>query len=277
MKVEESSPASALSVSIVVYHSDLERLRQTLASLAAACTGLGGVRVCVVDNASGRDYAEQLAGLLDALEVGEALQVALITAPRNLGYGGGHNRALAGGVGAYHLVLNPDVEIAQDALRVGIDYLAAHPQTALLSPRAEGADGQREFLCKRYPSLLVLALRAFAPGLGERLFPARMADYEMRELEHAAAPAPVVLASGCFMLARGSQLLRTGGFDERFFMYFEDFDLSLRMAQLGAVVFHPGMRIVHHGGYAARKGFSHLRMFGTSALRFFASHGWRWI
>ena len=60
-------------------------------------------------------------------------------------------------------------------------------------------------------------------------------------------------------------------------MYFEDYDLSLRMAELGQVQFLPQVRIVHHGGYSARKGWGHIGMFARSGWRFFQTHGWRWI
>ena len=79
------------------------------------------------------------------------------------------------------------------------------------------------------------------------------------------------------MLVRGECLTAVEGFDERYFLYFEDFDLSLRLGRLGKLLFAPQVRIVHHGGYAARKGWRHLQMFMRSGLRFFNQHGWRWI
>ena len=85
------------------------------------------------------------------------------------------------------------------------------------------------------------------------------------------------LASGCFMLLRAHSLATVGGFDERYFLYFEDFDLSLRLAQLGEVQYLPEMQIIHHGGYAARKGWRHIAMFLRSGIRFFQDHGWRWV
>ncbi len=277
MKVEESGVTARLSVSIVVYNSALAQLGRTLDALEVAARPLESVEVRVVDNASDAAYREGLEALLQDQPARPGYRVTLLRAGQNLGYGAGHNLALQRGGGQYHLVLNPDVEIAADALELGLDYLDAHPQAALLSPRASGGTGRPEFLCKRFPSVLVLALRAFAPRLGERLVPGRMASYEMRELAKATGPVQVPLASGCFMLARGAQLRDIGGFDPSWFLYFEDFDLSLRMAALGEVVYHPALHIVHHGGYAARKGLRHLGMFARSGWRFFSRYGWRWI
>jgi GT2 family glycosyltransferase len=64
------------------------------------------------------------------------------------------------------------------------------------------------------------------------------------------------------------------GFDPRYFLYFEDFDLSLRLSKVAPIAYVPAVRIVHHGGHAAAKGFAHIRWFATSARRFFSMHGW---
>jgi GT2 family glycosyltransferase len=121
----------------------------------------------------------------------------------------------------------------------------------------------------------VLFLRGFAPRvLRERNAPA-LARYEMRDLPADRVYSPVPLASGCFMLMRTALFRRVGGFDPRFFMYFEDYDLSLRLGREAAWGYVPGARIVHHGGDASRKGFRHVAWFLRSAWRFFATHGWR--
>ncbi|HET6266063.1 MAG TPA: hypothetical protein VFD95_14465, partial [Usitatibacter sp.] len=60
-----------------------------------------------------------------------------------------------------------------------------------------------------------------------------------------------------------------------FFMYFEDYDLSLRVGRESQVAYVPQARIRHHGGEASRKGLRHVAWFVSSAVRFFARHGWR--
>jgi GT2 family glycosyltransferase len=269
-----------LSVSIVTHNSSLELLQRTLSSLQVAARravpkAISRVGVTVVDNASDADYQAQLGRLLEEFPAEVGFQVQVLNLPRNLGYGGGHNRALT--ESDYHLVLNPDVEVAEDALVAGIARFDEQPGTVLLSPRATGSDGEQEFLCKRHPSVLVLALRAFAPGLGQRWFPRKMADYQMSDVCSDDNPVEVPLASGCFMLLRGSSMRSVGGFDERYFMYFEDFDLSLRLAAEGRVEYLPAMRIIHHGGYAGSKGLAHMQLFASAGLRFFRQHGWRWF
>jgi hypothetical protein len=126
--------------------------------------------------------------------------------------------------------------------------------------------------------VLDLLLRGFAPYWLRRHFGARLDYYEMRDLinERDLVWDPPIV-SGCFMLFRTEVLKRLGGFDPRFFLYFEDFDLSLRAGEVARIAYVPSVRIVHHGGGAARKGLRHVRMFVVSAVRFFNKQGWRWM
>jgi hypothetical protein len=77
------------------------------------------------------------------------------------------------------------------------------------------------------------------------------------------------------MFARTQALKDVGGFDAHFFLYFEDFDLSLRMQKAGRVVFLPTANIVHLGGNSAAKGWRHIKIFAQSAIHFFQKHGWK--
>jgi len=83
--------------------------------------------------------------------------------------------------------------------------------------------------------------------------------------------------SGAFMLVRRDAIDRTGGFDPRFFLYFEDFDWSVRLNKITRTAYVPSVHVVHHGGHAARKGFAHVRWFMKSGRRFYGKHGWRWF
>ena len=162
-------------------------------------------------------------------------------------------------------------------MQVGLSSMQADEGVVLLSPRVTGGNGDQEFLCKRYPSVLVLLLRAFAPGFIRGIFHRRLEHFEMRDSCAGTEEVDVLLASGCCMLVRTETIKAIDGFDERYFLYFEDFDFSLRIADLGRVVYFPPMKIVHHGGYAASKGFMHVKLFIKSGVRFFNNHGWRWI
>ncbi|HEX2218044.1 MAG TPA: glycosyltransferase family 2 protein [Gemmatimonadales bacterium] len=274
------SSERGLDVSIVLYHSDPDELRATLESLRQSFTvarsaGLvDRATVWLIDNGSDDPAAmERLA--VGALEPGEALRLTVLRGHGNIGFGAGHDLALARPGGAWHLVLNPDVLLDPAAIAEGIRFLHDHPDVGLVTPRAVDPQGRRLFLCKRYPSLLVLGLRGFAPeGLRAR-FKSLLDRYEMRDLAEHEPATGIPIASGCFMLARAGLLRAVGGFSSRYFLYFEDFDLSLRFRRVAEIAYAPSVRIVHAGGDAARKGWMHQRRFVRSAVTFFSTHGWK--
>jgi GT2 family glycosyltransferase len=267
------------SATIVTFHPDAALLERALRSLAGAIEraqqrGLvSSARVFVVDNGD----ASSLRISQDAARVFCASDSALelVHGHGNLGYGRANNLVLPRIDSDFHLVMNPDVELDPEAIAVGIETLQSDARIGLVAPDVRGSGGERQYLCKRYPSVWVLFLRGFAPAALRRRFAATLDRYEMRDVVDARACAPVPLASGCFMLVRTALFRALGGFDPRFFLYFEDYDLSLRLGREAKVQFVPEARIVHHGGEAARKGPRHVSWFLRSAWRFFATHGWK--
>ena len=106
----------------------------------------------------------------------------------NIGYGSAHNLVMHGGNTHYHLVLNPDVELAPDALVAGMRFLDAHREIGVLAPAAcPAATARANSLCKRYPAVLDLVLRGFAPALAAAAVPAALERYEMRDVIEAPA------------------------------------------------------------------------------------------
>lgn len=276
-------PPYTLSATIVLYHNPPELLHRTVTSLYRAAVKardaglLREVHLSLVDNSCNVSYRDALSKEAGDFPQDVFFRIDYFPAPENRGFGAGQNRGLQGVESDMHLVLNPDVELDTGALQAGLAHLHRDPGIALLSPRVFAGDGRQEFLCKRYPTVFVLLLRAFAPAFVRNRFRARLDHYEMVDVCTAECPAEVPLASGCFMLSPTAVLRAIEGFDERYFLYFEDFDLSLRLATQGRLVYDPAMRIVHHGGYAARKGMRHIQYFIASGIRFFSTYGWRWI
>lgn len=270
-----------LTVSVVLYHSDLARLLATLDSLAVAveraAESLGPVSLRLRDQSGDADYHRRLLGMLAGRDwAARGIDLAPVSCADNRGYGAGHNALLETVAEGLCLVLNPDVELCPDALRRALDVFEAYPGAVLICPRGEDGEGRPAHLAKAYPGVGVLALRAAAPAWLRRRFRGALARYARHDLEAAESPQAVVLASGCFMLIRAPALAAVGGFDEGYFLYFEDYDLSLRLAGQGELLFVPAVRIRHHGGESAAKGWRHRAWFLRSAWRFFQSHGWRW-
>ena len=267
-----------LSATIVLYRSDLAQLRATIASVGRACEGLeGGLRLFLVDQSQDPIYATRVAQLARDFETMDGVALELICRDSNGGYGAGHNAVPIDQLGELHLVLNPDVVLSPGMLSLWQQTLRHHQDVAALAPRGFNANGDEEFLAKRYPSVLVLCLRAFAPPWLQRRFASRLHHYELRDLPTQGLLQDVPLLSGCCILIRANAWRSVGGFDERFFLYFEDYDLCQRLRKQGRIVRDPSVTVVHHGGQAARKGWRHIRWFVGGGLRFFSKWGWRWV
>ncbi len=276
---EPRSETEGLSISVVVYRPDLALLLSTLESVATACRTLHlerpsfALRLTIIDNGGLPDIETSL----DTLRA-SSINCEIFSGHGNIGYGCGHNLAIENSPYSFHLVLNPDIELDARALASAVDFLDAHPEAGLLTPRIGDDAGRLQYLCRRYPTLVDLFARGFLPARARRLFDRRLARYEMRDLinERDTVWDPPIV-SGCFMVFRTTVLKTLAGFDSRYFLYFEDYDLSLRAHEVTRVVYAPVVRVLHHGGGAARKGSAHIRMFVSSAFKFFNRFGWKWL
>ena len=272
-----------LAVSVVLHFSPLEQLQTLLDSIgrAALQAELSRIEVVCVDHSCDADYAASCQALVEGysaqIDAASGLQISLLKSGINRGYGAGHNRAMGEVESQFHLILNPDVELAPDALKLALEILKKEQDIALLAPRGFSPAGEPAFLAKAYPSVWVLGLRSLAPHWLKLRSGSALARYEMRDTQSEMVLRPITLASGCCMWVRRAVFDDVGGFDESYFLYFEDYDLSLKLAGKGAVMEHRDVRIVHHGGGASRKGFQHIRWFVAGAARFFNQWGWRWF
>ncbi|WP_273727541.1 glycosyltransferase [Brucella gallinifaecis] len=257
-----------LTISIVTFNPDLDELKKTLDSLKTALDEFAPetFSITIVDNSF-----DSPVGSLLQLGYPE-LDVKLIHGQGNIGFGRAHNLAMRQ-MGEFHLILNPDIQLSPDALQNAISFMTTNERCGLLSPYAVWPNGQRQYLCKRYPAVFDLILRGFAPKLIRSFFSTRLAQYELQaETQNSIYWSPPIV-SGCFMFFRGTTLKNTGGFSDKFFLYFEDFDLSLRSRKIADTAFVPTVRIVHAGGHASKKGLWHIKVFALSAITFYRKHG----
>lgn len=267
-----------LLVSIVLFNPEIALLSTVLNKLSDALDLASSqnlsTKLIVIDNSI--IPSERIKDYIGSIRCFESIQY--ISCIDNPGFGIAHNQAIQYSDDLrYHLILNPDLEISPDALKNALEFMERHPECGLLTPFATWADGEVQRLCKGYPTVFDLLLRGFAPAFVKRLFQTRLAKYEMADQlnNHDVLWDPPIV-SGCFMLFRTDVLQQLEGFDPRFFLYFEDFDISLRAGRISRIAYVPQVKVVHHGGHASRKGWRHIWMFGRSMVTFFNIHGWRW-
>lgn len=272
---------ASLSISIVTYRQEEGPLHECLVSLATAIDyarqqgSITDYLVTVIDNSTDTDIQDGLRKLIESTWQRPGTTLRLLPTRQNLGYGRAHNLAITTSTMDYHLVLNPDVVLDRESLHNACMFMRAHDRTALLTPDVYNGHSEREYLNKNYPDVTTLLLRGFAPGFVKKRFTERISRYELRDRDPAQIRHDVPLASGCFMFFNTALLQQVGGFLDDYFLYFEDYDLSMRIRELGEIAYSPDVLIVHHGGNAAKKGFRHIVMFVRSAATFFGQHGWK--
>jgi len=251
-----------LSISIVLYNNDRDELKRTIESVLNSPIDL---RLYLLDNSPYDDLKD----------VVNDSRVVYIFNSSNLGFGKAHNIAMekALTLSRYHLVLNPDVEFGPEVLTHLTRYMDDRPDVGLIQPKILNNDGTIQYVCKRLPSPMNLIGRRFIPSFFQFLIKKSIHRYEMREKDFDSTFYALSL-SGCFMFFRTSSLKQSGLFDEQYFMYMEDVDLSRRMFSNFKNLYYPHVYIMHshaRGSYKLNKLFIiHIK----SAVRYFNKYGW---
>lgn len=252
-----------LSVIIVNYNVKYF-LEQCLYSLEKAIAQLEA-EVWVVDNASTDGSAEYLQTKFEC--------VHFIANKQNVGFAKANNQALEKAAGEYVLFLNPDTLLQEDCLIKCLLFMHANPKAGALGIRM--VDGSGKFLpeSKRsFPHALTSFFKL--AGLGS-LFPTSkvFSRYSLGYLNEFENHEVDVLA-GAFLLAKKDLLLQLKGFDETFFMYGEDIDLSYRIQKAGYKNFYfSGSSIIHFKGESTRKGsLNYVKIFYQAMMLFVKKH-----
>jgi GT2 family glycosyltransferase len=249
--------------SIVAYKSNPTELEQAIRSFGN--TKLR-VKMLVVDNSP-----TEILG-----PICRRLGTDYLYTGRNHGFGAGHNIAIRqASTAKYHLVLNPDVQFEPNTLEELVAFLELNESVGLVMPRVFYPDGSPQKLCKRLPVPFDMLARRTFPYALKRLCHSRMGLFELSNL-NTNLVLSVPYLSGCFMLLRKKSLLECGLFDERFFMYFEDVDLTRRIHERYETVYYPHAKITHRHDRGSYKSFRLLFYGVQSAIRYFNKWGWVW-
>ncbi len=191
----------------------------------------------------------------------------------NVGYGNAHNIGIQNSVrcnAEYHIVLNPDIFFESSVISDLELFAEHHKEVGLLLPKVVYPDGRLQYLCKLLPTPLDIFGRRFLPS---NFIKKRNEKYEMHKMGYNKVWNCPIL-SGCFMFMRISVLKQTGLFDNRFFMYFEDFDLMRRIHRVSKTAFYPYSTIIHDHAAEHHKNKSLLKASIKSAIQYFNKWGW---
>lgn len=250
-----------LTVSIVLFNTDVDEVNNVISKLLESNLRL---KVYIVDN-SPTDRIKQ------EIDINETVEY--IHTGKNLGFGAGHNVAIKKAVlcSDFHLVLNADVDFEASIIEHIYLYIKDRNEIGLVAPKIFNPDGSIQYSAKLLPTPANLIVRRFIPikSLQNRLdnrYEFRFSNFD-KIIE-----VPYVM--GCFMFIRCSILKKVNGFDERFFMYPEDIDLTRRIQEHSKTIYYPEVSIVHSHGKGSYKSSKLLYYHVTSMIKYFNKWGW---
>lgn len=259
----EQYPLSACIVSYCDYDEVCAAVRSILKATP------GPLSLYVVDNASPDGCGSRLA----STDFGDS-RVQVIALPENIGFGRGHNTVLPLLKSRYHFILNPDILLDNDVLHQLSAWLDAHPQVAMATPQLYYPDGRVQNLPRRKPTPWMLFARQLAPRFPGSLFDRCDRHYTMQD-EDLSLPRQIEFCTGSFMAVRTDILQQVGGFDEEYFMYVEDADLTQKILREGQVFLVPQCRAIHAWHRAPARDAGKFKMQLVSMFRYFKKWGIR--
>lgn len=248
-----------LNISIVLYKTPEDEWRPLVHELLRTKSVH---KVYLVDNSDVR------------YQMSEWRDVEYIPSKKNLGYGAAHNIAIRETIYdevPYHLVINSDIEVSAEAIDRLVEVMQTNPLIGQLMPHVVGTDGEEQYLCKMLPTPWDLMRRILFGKYGKNS--KHNQRFELRHLDHS-RPINAPYLSGCFMLLRTEALQKVGLFDERFFMYPEDIDLTRRIHCEYLTLYYPSETIVHAHRQASYHSLRMLWIHATNMIRYFNKWGW---
>jgi len=249
-----------ITASIVLYKTNLNQLKTAVSSYSPA----EGRILYLVDNSPAETcLSEEL----------KSPYITYIFNGKNVGYGAGHNVAIKKAIelgSDYHVVLNPDLRFNPDVIDGLKAYADCHKEIGHLMPKILNPQGEVQYLCKLIPTPADLIFKRFFPGkIQEKIaykFQLKFTDYNHLM--------DVPYLSGCFMFFRTEALKAVGGFDERFFMYPEDIDITRRIHRLYRTVYYPEVFIYHEHAAESYHSKKMLKIHISNMCKYFNKWGW---
>lgn len=239
----------------IVTYNNMNTIGKTLETLFEFTKDID-FKLYVVDNVSAD-------GTPDFIEKNYP-QVEVIRMKENVGFGSGHNVVIEKINSLYHAVINPDIVMIENAVKEMADYMDKNADVGLLSPRISFPDGRDQILGKRNPHfkyLVASRLRGDEPG---RL----LREYAMLDAD-LSKPVEIENATGCFMMFRTDVLKKIGGFDRRYFMYFEDADITRTVNSVSRALYYPYATVNHVWSRESKRNTKLMMIHFKSMLKYF--------
>ena len=251
---------NVMSVSIVLYNNEIAELLKTIESIFKINLNL---TLFLIDNSPKDDFRFL-----------ETDNIFYIHNPSNPGFGAAHNIAIqkAMDLGSkYHFIINPDVYFDGNVISPMIYYMKNDSSIGMMMPQILNLDGTIQNLPKLLPSPWSIVMRKLKRP--KQVYKKFIDRYELRSVpQNKIYNTPIL--SGCFTLLNMDAVKKIGLYDDRFFMYFEDWDLSRRMHQKYKTIYFPEVSVYHGYESGANKSSKLFKIFIYSAVSYFNKWGW---
>lgn len=192
---------------------------------------------------------------------------------KNLGYGRAHNiairKSIMNGID-YHVVINPDISFGNNLLDKLALIMDSNKNYGLVMPKITYEDGNLQYLCRLIPTPWDYVCKRYLPFKWAK----KRADKFMLKFTKYDKIMNVPILSGCFMFFRIEALKDIGLFDERFFMYPEDDDITRRMHEKFKTIYYPFLCAYHGYEAAPYKSFKMHMVLVTNMIKYFNKWGW---
>ena len=251
-------PIAKINVSLVLYNTNCSEIQNLLAVLRSSSLIN---QIFLIDNSETISKMYKTVG------------VQYIFNNKNLGYGAGHNIAIVESFKQnvkYHLVMNSDVIFNHNIIMDLYEKMESDNMIGIIMPKIFNHDGSVQLLPKLLPSPLDLLLRVVKPL--RKIFSEKYNRYTMQKYMGNELDVPII--SGCFSFFKVDALKQLGFYDDRFFMYFEDFDLSRRIHSNYKTLYYPKTSVIHSHERGAASNAKLFFIFIVSAIKYFNKYGW---
>ena len=251
-----------LSASIVTYNSNPD-VTQALESIEHIYC-FHNLKVYVIDNCSTDntvDFVKKRYPFVNVIET-----------TKNGGYGYGHNQVIEKLTSDIHFIINPDIRFGITTLRETASFLLGRNDIAICTPEMRTSTGGYEFPPKQQPKIRYIVARFFSQF---RFLQKWRDEYTMKEkvMNNNGNPFDISFCSGAFMAIKTAYFKQVGGFDDRYFLYYEDADLTRKLLKLGRCVCIPTLSVIHDGKRDAYKSALLRKIMIASMLKYFCKWG----
>ncbi|MDQ1141133.1 glycosyltransferase [Pedobacter agri] len=250
-----------ISASIVLYNNNLNILKNTINCILL---DYQNIQLFLIDNSG--------SNVLCCLAVDE--RIVYIHNPSNPGFGAAHNLAIKKAISngsKFHFIVNPDIHFNKDVIGPMVNFMINNIDVGMMMPQVLNEDGTIQNLPKLLPKPTDILWRKFKKPT--KLYNKFINIYELRFIaKNKIYNAPVL--SGCFTLLNLEAIKDVGMYDDRYFMYFEDWDLSRRMHQKYKTIYFPSVSVYHGYESGANKSAKLFKIFIKSAFAYFNKWGW---